>query len=38
VIQCAAGKDFVPGKHELLLLPQPEIDLSSGNLAQNPGY
>jgi starch-binding outer membrane protein, SusD/RagB family len=32
------GKDFVPGKHELLPLPQSEIDLSGGNLAQNQGY
>ena len=34
----AVGKDFVPGKHELLPLPQSEIDLSGGGLAQNPGY
>lgn len=34
----AAGKDFVEGKHELLPIPQAEIDLSNGNLAQNPGY
>lgn len=33
------GKDaFTPGKHELLPIPQNEIDLSGGNLAQNPGY
>lgn len=34
----ALGKNFVPGKHELLPLPQTEIDLSGGKLAQNPGY
>lgn len=34
----AVGKDFVEGKHELLPIPQAEIDLSNGNLAQNPGY
>jgi hypothetical protein len=34
----AVGKNFVDGKHELLPLPQTEIDLSGGNLAQNPGY
>ena len=32
------GKDFVDGKHELLPLPQTEIDLSGGNLEQNPNY
>ena len=34
----AAGKDFVAGTHELLPLPQTEIDLSGGRLQQNPGY
>lgn len=34
-----AGKTaFVPGKHELFPIPQSEIDLSAGNLQQNPGY
>lgn len=32
------GKNFVSGKHELLPLPQSEIDLSGGRLHQNPGY
>ncbi|KAA3636810.1 MAG: RagB/SusD family nutrient uptake outer membrane protein [Bacteroidetes bacterium] len=32
------GKDFVIGKHELLPIPQSEIDLSGGVLTQNPGY
>ncbi|MDX2285073.1 MAG: RagB/SusD family nutrient uptake outer membrane protein [Bacteroidia bacterium] len=32
------GKAFVAGKHELLPIPQSEIDLSGGALAQNPGY
>ncbi|MBI1225357.1 MAG: RagB/SusD family nutrient uptake outer membrane protein [Bacteroidetes bacterium] len=34
----AVGKDFVDGKHELLPLPQAEIDLSANNLKQNPNY
>ncbi|MDX1909070.1 MAG: RagB/SusD family nutrient uptake outer membrane protein [Bacteroidia bacterium] len=33
----ALGKNFVTGKHELLPLPQSEIDIS-GTLTQNPGY
>jgi starch-binding outer membrane protein, SusD/RagB family len=33
----AYGKDFVVGKHELLPIPQAEIDLNP-NLEQNPGY
>ncbi|TAE48154.1 MAG: RagB/SusD family nutrient uptake outer membrane protein [Bacteroidetes bacterium] len=32
------GKTFVSGKHELLPLPQSEIDLSNDALIQNPGY
>jgi hypothetical protein len=32
------GKSFVPGKHELLPIPQAQIDLSNGRLTQNPGY
>ena len=31
------GNKFVPGKHELLPLPQAEIDLNN-KLTQNPGY
>ncbi len=34
----AVGKDFVQGKHELLPIPQTEIDLSGGQLSQNSGY
>jgi hypothetical protein len=35
----AAGKtNYVVGKHELLPIPQNEIDLSGGVLTQNPGY
>ncbi len=32
------GKPFVDGKHELLPVPQTEIDLSQGMLSQNPGW
>ena len=31
-------RTFVEGKHELLPIPQSEIDLSQGVLVQNPGY
>lgn len=34
----AQGKTFVVGKHELLPIPQQEIDLSKGVLTQNFGY
>lgn len=35
----AAGKtNFVPGKHELLPIPQTEVDLTSGRISQNKGY
>ena len=34
----AAGKNFVVGKHELLPIPQTQIDISKGVLKQNPGY
>ncbi len=30
--------DFVEGKHEVLPIPQSEIDLTQGSLIQNPGY
>jgi starch-binding outer membrane protein, SusD/RagB family len=33
-----AGKTFVTGKHELMPIPQDEIDRSNGVLTQNPGY
>lgn len=32
------GKPFVEGKHEVLPIPQTEIDLSGALLTQNPGY
>lgn len=32
------GKTFVKNKHELMPIPQSEIDLSAGTLTQNPGY
>jgi hypothetical protein len=32
------GKSFTKNKHELLPIPQAEIDLSAGTLIQNPGY
>lgn len=34
----AVGKNFVSGKHELLPIPQTEIDLTSGSMKQNPMY
>lgn len=34
----AHGKNFVDGKHELFPIPQSQIDLSNGQLTQNPGY
>ena len=34
----AQGKTFVKGKNELFPIPQPQIDLSGGQLTQNPGY
>lgn len=35
----AAGKiNFMPGKHELLPIPQTEVDLTDGQIRQNPGY
>jgi len=34
----AVGKNFVSPKHLLFPIPQVEIDLSSGDLEQNPGY
>jgi SusD family. len=38
-VMTAAGKtNFTLGKHELLPLPQTEIDLTSGRIKQNPGY
>lgn len=38
-VMSAVGKiNFVPGKHELLPIPQSEIDLTEGLLLQNPMY
>jgi starch-binding outer membrane protein, SusD/RagB family len=34
----AVGKNFQSGKHELLPLPQSEIDLTNGRVEQNSGY
>ncbi|WP_181305791.1 RagB/SusD family nutrient uptake outer membrane protein [Rufibacter sp. XAAS-G3-1] len=34
----AAGKNFVTGKHEVMPIPQSEIDKSAGVLTQNPNY
>ncbi len=35
----AAGKtNFTPGKHELLPIPQTEVDLTDGKIRQNNGY
>jgi starch-binding outer membrane protein, SusD/RagB family len=33
-----SSSGFVTGKHELMPIPQSEIDLSAGTLTQNPGY
>jgi len=38
VVLRAHGKNFVDGKHELFPIPQTQIDLSKGQLIQNPGY
>ncbi len=37
-VMTLVGKPFVADKHELMPLPQTEIDLSGGNLKQNLGY
>ena len=34
----AAGKNFVDAKHELLPIPQSEVDLTGGKIEQNRGY
>jgi hypothetical protein len=38
VLHDAGKTNFVTGKHELLPVPQDEIDRSDGVLTQNPGY
>jgi hypothetical protein len=37
-VMAAAGRTFIPGRHERYPIPQTEIDLSGGMLQQNPGY
>jgi starch-binding outer membrane protein, SusD/RagB family len=37
-IMTALGKSFVAGKHEVLPIPQTEVDLTSGKVTQNNGY
>lgn len=37
-VMTAVGKNFVSNKHELLPIPQTEIDLTSDRIKQNPGY
>ncbi|QDA60207.1 RagB/SusD family nutrient uptake outer membrane protein [Hymenobacter jejuensis] len=37
-IFAAQGKTFTKGKNELFPIPQAQIDLSGGQLTQNPGY
>jgi hypothetical protein len=34
----AVGKPFVDGKHEVLPIPQTEVDLTGGKVGQNAGY
>jgi hypothetical protein len=36
--QVLGGKGFVAGKHDHYPIPQEQIDLSDGQLSQNPGY
>ncbi len=38
VMQAVGKVNFMAGKHELLPIPQSEIDLTEGNLTQNPNY
>ncbi|MCC7464867.1 MAG: RagB/SusD family nutrient uptake outer membrane protein [Saprospiraceae bacterium] len=38
VMQAVGKANFVPGKHELLPIPQTEVDLTSGRITQNPMY
>lgn len=38
-VMTAVGKtNFTPGKHELMPIPQTEVDLTDGSIFQNPGY
>ena len=38
VMQAVGKTNFIIGKHELLPIPQTEIDLTSGRIVQNPMY
>lgn len=38
VMRAVGKENFTPGKHELLPIPQSEIDITEGTLSQNPGY
>lgn len=38
VMQAAGKPNFVAGKHELLPIPQTEVDLTGGRVVQNPFY
>lgn len=33
-----ADQGFIEGKNEILPIPQAEVDITQGNIAQNPGY
>ena len=37
-VMTALGKSFVANKHEVLPIPQTEVDLTSGKVTQNNGY
>jgi len=38
VMQAVGKTNFTPGKHELLPIPQSEVDLTEGRMRQNPMY
>ena len=37
-VMTAVGKNFIAGRHELLPIPQTEVDLTGGKIGQNGGY
>ena len=37
-VMTAVGKPFIANKHELLPIPQTEVDLTDGKIVQNKGY
>ncbi len=37
-VMTAVGKNFIAGRHELLPVPQTEVDLTGGKIGQNGGY